>query len=137
MENSLKTLTMAAGIFITCVLISFSLFLLREGMGLGRTFAENIVEDKKAYGEYKWIKYETDRVSGAELINAIGRYQDELYISVSNTYGTITYSKSNKFKISDNISTASFYIEPYDDYIGEIIRGGNDGIIGMKFKKVK
>lgn len=135
MENALKLMTMAAGIFITCILIGFSFLVLREGSGLGRTFISELEEEEQNFGEYKWTRFEGNIVSGAEVINTLQRYGKEMQISVNNLTVTTIYGAGNQFKISRNISTEASYIEPFDDYEGEVVRGVNGEVAMIKFKK--
>lgn len=135
MENSLKMLTIAAGIFITCAVISFSIFVMHEGLNLGHIFARNIGEKEREFEEYKLTKFDTELLSGAEVINITRRYQDTMSIHINNGTNGITYSNSNKFNISDNSIYSGYYIEPYDEYIGSITRNVSGEIIGMNFKK--
>lgn len=135
MENSLKVLTMAAGIFITCVVISFSLLALREGKRLGSHFLNELREEERLYGESKWTRYEGALVSGAEVINAVRRFQKDIMIGVDNRMRENIYTKYNLFRLSDNVSHSAFYIEPFDDYVGSITRDGNGRIEGIWFLK--
>ena len=69
MENSLKMLTIAAGIFITCVIISFSILVMHEGMSLGSAFVNSLNEKEKDYREHNIAKYDSEILTGAEVIN--------------------------------------------------------------------
>lgn len=135
METSLKGLVLAAEIFITCVLISFSLLLMREGKNLGNTFLKELKEEERLYGENKWTRYEGSIISGAELINVIKRYQKVLKISVDNLIRPEVYSKENLFLIAHNDEFSLSYIEPFDDYIGEVLRKRNGEIGELSFRK--
>lgn len=135
MGSSLKGLTMAASIFMTCVLISFSLLILREGKLLGNQFVKELREEERLYGERKWTRYDGAIVSGAEVINAISRFQKQIPITVNNKIQEATYSKENLFQLFENNSASLTYIEPFEDYIGEIKRRLNGDIYLIRFIK--
>ena len=80
MENSLKMLTIAAGIFITCVVISFSLLLMREGISFGNVFVNELNEKERDYREYNIAKYDSEILTGAEVINFTGKYQNDMEV---------------------------------------------------------
>ena len=134
MENSLKMLTISAGIFITCVIISFSILVMHKGLSLGNAFVNNINEREKDYREYNLAKYDSETLTGAEVINITRKYQNDLEITISNDRGSRLFNINNKFNISANFPENNFYIEPYDDYVGWIGRNGNGNINRMKFE---
>lgn len=135
MDHSLKVLTMAAGIFVTCVMISFSLLVMREGKELGNHFLRELREEERLYGENKWTRYDGIIVSGAEVINAIRRFQKELRVVVNNRMIENTYNKHNLFQLYANSSSSISYIEPFDDYIGRVTRDINGEVEGIWFVK--
>ena len=133
MENSLKMLIISAGIFITCVIISFSLLVMHKGLSLGNAFVNNINEKEKEYREYNLAKFDSELITGAEVINITRRYQNDIEITVINDRGSRIFTKYNNFSISSNSPEGDFYIEPYDDYIGSIGRSNNGNINKLKF----
>lgn len=134
MENSLKMLTIAAGIFITCVVISFSLLVMHEGMSLGNTFVNSLNEKEKDYREYNVAKYDSEILTGAEVINVTRKYQNDMEITVVTGNGSRIFTKYNNFNISANYPENDFYIEPYDDYVGWVGRDVNGNINKLKFE---
>ena len=134
MENSLKMLTIAAGIFITCVVISFSLLVMHEGMSLGNTFVNSLNEKEKDYREYNVAKYDSEILTGAEVINVTRKYQNDMEITVVTGSGSRIFTKNNNFNISANYPENDFYIEPYDDYVGRVGRDANGKINRLKFE---
>lgn len=134
LENSLKMLTISVGIFITCVVISFSLLVMHEGRALGNVFLKNINEKEKDYREYNLVKYDSEILTGAEVINITRKHQTDIEVRVINNRGSRIFSKYNEFSIAANIPENSFYIEPYDDYIGHVGRNENGKIIRLKFE---
>lgn len=134
MENSLKMLTIAAGIFITCVVISFSILVMHEGMLLGNAFVNSLNEKEKDYREYNVAKYDSEVLTGAEVINVTRKYQNDMEITVVTVNGSRVFTKNNNFNISANFPENDFYIEPYDDYVGWVGRDANGKINKLKFE---
>lgn len=135
MGSSLKALTMGAGIFMTCVLISMSLLILREGKQLGNQFIKELKEEERFLGENKWTRYDGAFVSGAEVINAVRRFQKEISVVVNNQINEETYTEHRLFHLSENIDSSPSYIEPFDDYVGSVIRKKNGEVKAIRFKK--
>ena len=127
-------LTIAAGIFITCVVISFSLLVMHEGMLLGNTFINSLNEKEKDYREYNVAKYDSEILTGAEVINVTRRYQNDMEITIVTDNGSRIFTKNNNFNISANYPENDFYIEPYDDYVGRVGRDANGKINRLKFE---
>ena len=127
-------LTIAAGIFITCVVISFSLLVMHEGMSLGNTFLNSLNEKEKDYREYNVAKYDSEILTGAEVINVTRKYQNDMEITVVTGNGSRIFTKNNNFNISANYPENDFYIEPYDDYVGRVGRDANGKINRLKFE---
>nr|WP_315104076.1 hypothetical protein [uncultured Catonella sp.] len=134
MENSLKMLTISAGIFITCVIISFSILVMHEGMSLGSAFVNSLNEKEKDYREYNVAKYDSEVLTGAEVINVTRKYQNDMEITVVTGNGSRIFTKNNKFNIFANYPENGFYIEPYDDYVGWVGRDANGKINKLKFE---
>lgn len=134
MENSLKMLTIAAGIFITCVVISFSILVMHEGMSLGSAFVNSLNEKEKDYREYNVAKYDSEILTGAEVINVTRKYQNDMEITIVTDNGSRIFTKNNNFNISANYPENDFYIEPYDDYVGRVGRDANGKINRLKFE---
>ncbi|WP_035038979.1 hypothetical protein [Catonella morbi] len=134
MENSLKMLTIAAGIFITCVVISFSILVMHEGMSLGSAFVNSLNEKERDYREYNVAKYDSEILTGAEVINVTRKYQNDMEITIITDNGSRIFTKNNNFNISANYPENDFYIEPYDDYVGRVGRDANGKINRLKFE---
>lgn len=137
MENSLKMLTIAAGIFITCIVISFSFLVMHEGISLGNIFINSLNEQEKDYREYNVTKYDSEILTGAEVINITRKYQNDMEVIVITDSGSRTFDRNNNFQISANFPESSFYIEPYDDYVGRVGRDLNGKINRLKFELKK
>jgi len=127
-------LTIAAGIFITCVVISFSILVMHEGMSLGSAFVNSLNEKEKDYREYNVAKYDSEILTGAEVINVTRKYQNDMEITIVTDNGSRIFTKNNNFNISANYPENDFYIEPYDDYVGRVGRDANGKINRLKFE---
>ena len=127
-------LTIAAGIFITCVVISFSILVMHEGMSLGSAFVNSLNEKEKDYREYNVAKYDSEILTGAEVINVTRNYQNDMEITIVTDNGSRIFTKNNNFNISANYPENDFYIEPYDDYVGRVGRDANGKINRLKFE---
>ncbi|ESL04608.1 hypothetical protein GCWU000282_00322 [Catonella morbi ATCC 51271] len=127
-------LTIAAGIFITCVVISFSILVMHEGMSLGSAFVNSLNEKERDYREYNVAKYDSEILTGAEVINVTRKYQNDMEITIITDNGSRIFTKNNNFNISANYPENDFYIEPYDDYVGRVGRDANGKINRLKFE---
>lgn len=126
MDNSLKMLVMSAGIFITCIVISFSLLLMNKGLEIGNIFISEANEKERLYAEERFTRFDGELLCGAEIINIIKRYSNEIKIIVKNRSGIIEFNGYNISAITE--------IEPFDDYIGRVLRNKNNRIISLKFE---
>ena len=95
-------LTIAAGIFITCVVISFSILVMHEGMSLGSAFVNSLNEKERDYREYNVAKYDSEILTGAEVINVTRKYQNDMEITIITDNGSRIFTKNNNFNISTN-----------------------------------
>lgn len=127
-------LTISAGIFITCAVISFSILVMHEGLFLGNAFVSGINERERDYREYNIAKYDSEILTGAEVINFTKRNEEDMEIVITNGMGSRTFNRTNKFNISANFPANGFYVEPYDDYVGQLVRNTNGKIDRMIFK---
>lgn len=134
LENSLKMLTISVGLFITCIVISFSILVMHEGLSLGNAFVNNLNEKERDYREYNLSKYDSEILTGAEVINITRKYQSDLEVTIINDKGSRIFEKNNRFSIADNVPEGIFYIEPYDEYIGSIGRNAGGKINKLKFE---
>ena len=107
---------------------------MHEGMLLGNTFINSLNEKEKDYREYNVAKYDSEILTGAEVINVTRKYQNDMEITVVTGNGSRIFTKNNNFNISANYPENDFYIEPYDDYVGWVGRDVNGKINRLKFE---
>ena len=148
MENSLKGLTLAAGIIITCIIISLGFYIAREARDTASAGTGQINELEAEFTDAAKTIYDGTEVSGSEVLNVIRRFSDEaLGILVSTnkdrTYynydfneetGDIGQQTSNDYKKAQDISSTK-YINPTARFMGSIVRDVNGAITGLKFEQ--
>lgn len=107
---------------------------MHEGMLLGNAFVNSLNEKEKDYREYNVAKYDSEVLTGAEVINITRKYQNDMEITVVTGNVSRIFTKNNKFNISANVPESGFYVEPYDDYVGRVGRDANGKINKLKFE---
>ncbi|MDD6208425.1 MAG: hypothetical protein PUB10_07910 [Clostridiales bacterium] len=149
MENSLKGLILAAGVAITCIVISLGFFIAREARDTASNGTGKIQKLNAEFNESDKVLYDGLQVSGSEVMNVVGKFQNEqLSIKVvtkksSQYYG---YSMSGSDTMlgtacSSSTSeaqsvTSTKYINPNAQFVGSICRDSNDTVIGIVFTQV-
>ena len=78
MENSLKGLMLAAGIIITCIIISLGFYIAREASDTASSGTGQINELQAEFADTSKTMYENTEVSGSEVINVIRKFSDEM-----------------------------------------------------------
>jgi hypothetical protein len=148
MENSLKGLMLAAGIIITCVVISLGFVIAREAKDTASGGVNQLNMLNNEFVEGDKTLYDGVVVSGSEVLNVIRRFSDEaLGILVSTnkdrTYynydfneetGDIGQQTSNDYKKAQDVSSTK-YINPTARFMGSIVRDVNGAITGLKFEQ--
>lgn len=147
MDNSLKGLILAAGTIITCVVISLGFFIAREAKDTASSGANQINKLNADFVESDKAIYDGATVSGSEVVNVIKKFKnEEIGILVKtkrcSTYynnafdvrtGEFTGSSNHNYDPTD--SSTDFYINPYANFHGTIIRDDNDVITGIIFEQ--
>lgn len=113
--------------------------------------ADNIITNSEKmavdYDEYEIVKYDCEDIRGSEVVNFIKRQlgdfsateEPPIYIEVISKASSATYT--NKYTNNQyieqikNFSIIDRYIKPTAIFAGEVIRTGNDVIIGVKFSQ--
>lgn len=157
MENSLKGLMLAAGIIITCIIISLGFFIAREASDTANTGAGQITELTAEFSDASLTMYDGTSVSGSEVLNVLRKYEgEEIGILVKNlstkssgtfynysinfdkdssTQGELGSSVSNKYADARSAKNANVYINPTGKFLGSVVRNTNGTIIGLVFKQ--
>ena len=146
MENSLKGLMLAAGIIITCIIISLGFYIAREASDTASSGTGQINELQAEFSDTSKTMYENTEVSGSEVINVIRKFSDEMIgVKVQTKKNTSYYiyqfndtdcslknASSLDYKSAQNV-TSSNYINPTGRFLGTVVRDANGTITGLSF----
>lgn len=146
MENSLKGLMLAAGIIITCIIISLGFYIAREASDTASSGTGQINELQAEFADTSKTMYENTEVSGSEVINVIRKFSDEMigikvqtkkntsyYIyQFSDADGSLKQASTLDYKSAQNAS-AENYINPTGRFLGAVVRDANGTITGLCF----
>ena len=89
MENSLKGLMLAAGIIITCIIISLGFYIAREARDTASEGTGQINQLQAEFTDASKTMYDGTEVSGSEVLNVIRKFSDE-------TMGILVQTNKNK-----------------------------------------
>lgn len=146
MENSLKGLMLAAGIIITCIIISLGFYIAREASDTASSGTGQLHELQAEFADTSKTMYENTEISGSEVINVVRKFSDEaIGIKVQTKKNTSYYIY--QFSESDGslgqVSTAEIqsaqtpqnanYINPTGRFLGTVVRDANGTITGLSF----
>lgn len=146
MENSLKGLMLAAGIIITCIIISLGFYIAREASDTASSGTGQINELQAEFADTSKTMYENTEVSGSEVINVIRKFSDEMigvkvqtkkntsyYIyQFSDADGSLKNASTLDYKSAQNAVSAN-YINPTGRFLGSVVRDANGTITGLSF----
>lgn len=146
MENSLKGLMMAAGIIITCIIISLGFYIAREASDTASSGTGQINELQAEFADTSKMMYDNTEVSGSEVINVIRKFGDEMlgvkvqtkkntsyYIyQFNDADGSLKNASALDYK-SAQVATNSNYINPTGRFLGTVVRDANGTITGLTF----
>lgn len=146
MENSLKGLMLAAGIIITCIIISLGFYIAREASDTASSGTGQINELQAEFADTSKTMYENTEVSGSEVINVIRKFSDErigvrvqtkkttsYYIyQFSDADGSLKGASTLDYKSAQNPAGAN-YINPTGRFLGAVVRDANGTITGLSF----
>ena len=146
MENSLKGLMLAAGIIITCIIISLGFYIAREASDTASSGTGQINELQAEFADTSKTMYENTEVSGSEVINVIRKFGDEMigikvqtkkntsyYIyQFSDADGSLKNASTLDYTSAQNAASAN-YINPTGRFLGSVVRDANGTITGLSF----
>ncbi|MDD7642336.1 MAG: hypothetical protein PUK75_07675 [bacterium] len=146
MENSLKGLMLAAGIIITCIIISLGFYIAREASDTASSGTGQINELQAEFADTSKTMYENTEVSGSEVINVIRKFSDETigvkvqtkkntsyYIyQFNDADGSLKSASTLDYKTAQNATSAN-YINPTGRFLGAVVRDANGTITGLSF----
>lgn len=151
MENSLKGLTLAAGIIITCIIISLGFYVAREARDTAANGTGQINALQAEFSDTSKTMYDGTEVSGSEVLNVIRKFSDETFgVKVVTSKGKDPYFYIYKFDpVSGEIGkkadtdyksaqdvTNPNYINPTGRFEGSVVKDANGAIIGLVFAQV-
>lgn len=149
MENSLKGLMLAAGIIITCIIISLGFYIAREARDTASEGTGQINQLQAEFTDASKTMYDGTEVSGSEVLNVIRKFGDEtmgvlVKTNKNNTYynyqfdaekGELGAAVDNSYKNAQDVSNEK-YINPTARFQGSIVKDINGAIIGIVFDQV-
>ncbi len=146
MENSLKGLMLAAGIIITCIIISLGFYIAREARDTASSGTGQINQLQAEFSDTSKTMYDGTEVSGSEVINVIRKFsEDTVGIKVITSKTSVYYGyhftenngtlgeKSNANYKSAQDATNINYINPTGRFAGSVVRDANSVITGLVF----
>ncbi len=148
MENSLKGLMLAAGIIITCIIISLGFYIAREAKDTAQSGAGQIQKLQAEFDDSGKTIYDNAIISGSEVRNALRKFQSEKMGILVTTKKNSTYY-GYQFSIENGelgeaaagdyskaqTEGSSSYINPNGKFAGTLIRDANGIITGILFKQ--
>ena len=146
MENSLKGLMLAAGIIITCIIMSLGFYIAREASDTASSGTGQINELQAEFADMSMTMYENTEVSGSEVINVIRKFSNEMigvrvqtkkntsyYIyQFSDADGSLKNASALDYKSAQDATSAN-YINPTGRFLGAVVRDANGTITGLSF----
>jgi len=146
MENSLKGLMLAAGIIITCIIISLGFYIAREARDTASSGTGQINQLQAEFSDTSKTMYDGTEVSGSEVINVIRKFSDDTMgvkvvtsktsvfygYSFSETDGTLGEASASSYKNAQD-PTNTNYINPTGRFAGSVVRDANGVITGLVF----
>jgi hypothetical protein len=156
MENSLKTILIAAGVVITLIVVSIGFFIMNQGQNTAKQAMTKIDKVNSQLTESDLMMYDGLEISGSDVVNAINKFkQDKSRIAIMvKTYKDSTgvwyvYDGSSidtlsvvaaatmttrMINIQDPSNTA--YATPAGRFKGLITRDSNGTIATLTFTQV-
>ena len=141
MENSLKGLMLAAGIIITCIIISLGFYIAREARDTASEGTGQINQLQAEFTDASKTMYDGTEVSGSEVLNVIRKFSDEtmgILVQTNNfdvDKGELGKALDNSYKNAQDVASDK-YINPTARFQGSIVKDVNGTIIGIVFAQV-
>lgn len=148
MENSLKGLMLAAGIIITCIIISLGFYIARQAKSTAQSGAGELQKLQAEFDDSTKAIYDGTIISGSEVRNAIRKFQGEkmgilVTTKKNSTYygyqfsaesGELSEAAAGDYTKAQTEGNAS-YINPNGKFSGTLVRDVNGSITGIVFKQ--
>ncbi len=140
MENSLKGLMLAAGVVITCIVISLGFYMSREAKNAANNGISQI-SNMTAVNDAAKEMYDGLTISGREVVSVLKKYANELtagslVVNVATGNGTgaqkTVYTAAYTSANDPTVYTNSSYINPNGVFLGQVSADAK-GVITMNF----
>ena len=139
---------LAAGIIITCIIISLGFYIAREARDTARRELQ-INQLQAEFTDASKTMYDGTEVSGSEVLNVIRKFSDEtmgilVQTNKNKTYynynfdmdkGELGKALDNSYKNAQDVASDK-YINPTARFQGSIVKDVNGTIIGIVFAQV-
>lgn len=122
-----------AAMWITIGIVSVLLLVFAAARQFGFTASTKIALSNQEFNDLSYEKYNGINLTGAEVMNAIKRYQEELPITVYTGESVDTYH--GEFVPATNNRSSEKYIKPSQIYIGSILKNEDQEIVSLIFAK--
>lgn len=142
-DNSSGALKLAAGIIITCLLISLVFVIYNLASNTSESAMGKIEGMNSEMLESEYTKYEGNNISGTSVLNAIKTFKNDVICITVNNGNAVTeyiYDSSLSTKITSpthidagDKTQRQYYINPSSTFVGEVIRDNTGGISGITF----
>ena len=80
MENAIKGIMIAVAVIISCLIISMAIYTAQQGQDAGSAMAQNINSVTAAINNNEVNEYTMDEVTGADVVNFIRKYHEDLEV---------------------------------------------------------
>lgn len=134
----LDIIKLAAGVFLTCILIAVAFSLTNSGRDVYGGYSEQMASTAAKVSESDKVRYDGTIVSGADVINAVRGNSNDMQIKVT-TIKNLEQEEVEKvysaLSTFTNLPSDEGYVNPYAKFLGEIDRTENGVICGINFSQ--
>lgn len=134
-ENVQKSLVMGASIMVTIGIISIGLMIFGQGSSLVKESSRNMLDLTEELSSKRFVAYDNNIVSGAEVINAINTYSKDgmsvKVITASNDAGKTYTASYNNNDVEDED-----YINSNGMFESTLTTNSNGVITGILFTQI-
>jgi len=118
LSNGLKGLTLAAGVIITCMVISIGFFIAKESKDIASQGVEQISSYAQEMADSSISFYDGLSISGNEVERAIKRLYQKTGIWVKQKNGTASYIDNTTEDVKKSIEEMG--LNSYGSFLGEV-----------------
>lgn len=133
MSNGLKGLTLAAGVIITCMVISIGFFIAGQAKDIAAQGSEQIGYYAQEMANSGISFYDGLSVSGGEVERVIKHYYQKTGIWVKQKNGTVSFIDGNSTDVGKAIE--SLALNKNGSFVGEVEYDEKGKVECMKFRQ--